>query len=95
MDIGFYISAAGIVTFKNAADIYDTIINHVPLDRLLVETDAPYLAPTPKRGKENKPEYLKYTADFIAEARKIDKAVLYQATTDNFFTLFNKAKDLI
>lgn len=91
LDLGFYISFSGIVTFKNAVSIQDAARN-VPLDRILVETDAPYLAPTPMRGKKNEPAYLKHTAEFIANQRSINVEDFAAQTTKNFFTLFKGAK---
>lgn len=91
LDLGFYVSISGIVTFKNAAVIQDTA-KHVPLDRLLIETDAPYLAPVPHRGKTNEPAYVLHTAQFLAELRGIDFNTLANATTTNFFNLFKGAE---
>ena len=91
---GFYISASGIVTFKNAQDL-QAIIATVPLERLLIETDAPYLAPAPMRGKPNEPAYVAHTARFIAELRGISYAELAAVTTANFYQLFWKAKGSI
>jgi TatD DNase family protein len=91
LEIGFYISLSGIVTFKNAAELR-SIARDVPLDRLLVETDAPYLAPVPHRGKRNEPAFLIHTAALVAELRGIALEDLARATTDNFFRLFGKAK---
>ncbi|HEX7031120.1 MAG TPA: TatD family hydrolase [Gammaproteobacteria bacterium] len=91
MDIGFYISLSGIVTFRNAEALRD-VARRVPLDRLLVETDSPYLAPVPMRGKENRPEYVRHVAEFIAKERGIAFEELAKATTENFFRLFGKAK---
>lgn len=90
LDIGFYVSFSGIVTFKNAKDVQDAALK-VPLDRLLVETDAPYLAPMPHRGKMNEPAYVRHTAEFIAQLRGISLESLAEATTDNFYRLFNHA----
>ncbi|MDA0367019.1 MAG: TatD family hydrolase [Proteobacteria bacterium] len=90
LDLGFYISLSGIVTFKNATDIRETA-KSVPADRLLVETDAPYLAPVPKRGKTNEPAYVAYTAAAVAALRGIDDAELAAITTANFFRLFDRA----
>ncbi len=89
LDLGFYISFSGIVTFKNAQDLRD-IAAEIPLDRLLVETDAPYLAPVPMRGKRNEPAYLIHTARAIAELRGLDPADLAAATSANFDRLFAK-----
>ncbi|MFK8081894.1 MAG: TatD family hydrolase [Granulosicoccus sp.] len=90
LDIGFYISFSGIVTFKNAKDVQDAALQ-VPLDRLLVETDAPYLAPMPHRGKMNEPAYVRHTAEFIAQLRGISLEQLAEATTNNFYRLFSGA----
>jgi TatD DNase family protein len=87
LDLGFYISISGIVTFKNALQVQD-VAKKVPLDRLLIETDAPYLAPVPFRGKPNQPGYIKHTAQYIAELRGIPFAELAQTTTQNYFSLF-------
>ncbi len=91
LSIGFYISISGIMTFKNAADLRN-IIKDIPLDRLLVETDSPYLAPVPKRGKTNEPSFVKYTAEQLAELKNISFNELAKTTTDNFYKLFNKVK---
>lgn len=90
LDIGFYVSFSGIVTFKNAKDVQDTALQ-VPLDRLLVETDAPYLAPMPHRGKTNEPAYVRHTAEYIAQLRGISLETLAEATTNNFYRLFADA----
>ena len=89
--LGFYISISGIVTFK-AAEELRTIVRDIPLDRLLVETDAPYLAPIPKRGKTNEPAFVAHTAAKVAELKGVTIAELEAATTDNFFKLFTKAE---
>ena len=89
--MGFYVSFSGILTFKKAEDIRATA-RALPLDRLLVETDAPYLAPVPKRGKRNEPAFVAHTAAHLAEVRGISADDLAQATTDNFFRLFSKAR---
>lgn len=91
LDIGFYISFSGIVTFKSAPLIQE-VARKAPLDKILVETDAPYLAPVPKRGRMNEPAYVRYTAEFVAQLRGITVDELAEATTQNFFTLFNHAK---
>ena len=91
LDEGFYISFSGIVTFKNAQTLRD-VAKKVPLDRILVETDAPYLAPVPFRGKTNEPAYVKHTAEFLAEIRQMDLDSFADLTTDNFFRLFDSAK---
>ena len=87
---GMYISLSGILTFKNSAALQD-IVKDLPLDRLLVETDAPFLAPVPQRGKRNEPSFVRHTAEFAADLLGISFAELEQATTDNFFRLFSKA----
>ena len=89
--MGFYISISGIVTFKNARDIQETAAR-IPADRLLVETDAPFLAPVPHRGKPGEPAFVADTARFLAGLRGVDPTELAQTTADNFFTLFAKAK---
>ena len=90
MAMGFYISFSGIVTFKNAKDLKE-VARQVPLDRLLVETDAPYLAPTPHRGKRNEPAFVRQVAEEIAVLRGVDYAEVAEATTRNFFRLFPAA----
>ncbi|TCK43500.1 TatD DNase family protein [Paraburkholderia sp. BL8N3] len=87
----FYISLSGIVTFKNAKDVHD-VARRVPLERLLIETDSPYLAPVPYRGKPNEPAYVSYVGRFIAQLRELPDEALAQATTDNFFRLFKIAR---
>lgn len=91
LEIGFYISLAGIVTFKSAGDLRDTV-RDVPLDRILVETDSPYLAPVPRRGKTNEPANVVYTARALAELRGVDPADFADTTTENFFRLFSRAE---
>ncbi|MFK7891380.1 MAG: TatD family hydrolase [Granulosicoccus sp.] len=90
LDIGFYVSFSGIVTFKSAKNVQEAAAK-VPLDRLLVETDAPYLAPVPFRGKTNEPAYVRHTAEYIANLRGISLEELAQATTENFYRLFSSA----
>ncbi len=90
LELGLYISISGIVTFKNAVDLQNTV-RTIPLERLIIETDAPYLAPVPMRGKRNEPAYLTHTAQFIAKLRGITVEDLAEATTQNFFRLFTKA----
>lgn len=89
LDIGFYVSLSGILTFKKAQELRD-IARDVPLDRLLVETDAPYLAPVPKRGKRNEPSFVAHTAQCLADVKGIGADELAAQTTENFFRLFNK-----
>ena len=88
--LGFYISISGIVTFRNAEELR-AIVRDVPLDRLLVETDAPYLAPAPYRGKRNEPAYVAATAAAVAELKGIELQHLAATTSANFFRLFGKA----
>lgn len=88
---GFHISLSGIVTFKNAHVLKD-VARRVPLNRLLVETDAPYLAPVPYRGKVNQPGYVKHVAEEIARLRGLDYQAVVDATTENFFRLFPEAR---
>jgi TatD DNase family protein len=88
LDLGFYLSMSGVVTFKNARIVKDTA-RRIPLDRLLIETDSPYLTPEPFRGKRNQPAYVKYVAEEIAALREIPLEAVAAATTDNFFRLFH------
>jgi len=90
MDMGFYISFSGIVTFKNAKDLKE-IAKQVPLDRLLIETDSPYLAPAPNRGKTNQPAYVKYVAEYIAQLRDTSTEEIARISSENFYTLFSAA----
>lgn len=87
LDLGFYISFSGIVTFKNAQTVQD-VARKCPLERILVETDAPYLAPVPLRGKTNEPSFVKHTAEFVSDLKGISFEKLAEATTANFFELF-------
>ena len=88
---GFYISFSGIVTFKKSTDLQD-IAKTVPLDRILVETDAPFLAPEPYRGKTNEPAYVGHTGKFLAGLLNQNEQTIAARSKENFFTLFNKAK---
>ena len=90
LDLGFYISISGIVTFKNAQDL-QYIAARLPIDRLLIETDAPFLAPVPNRGKQGEPAFVADTAAFLATLRGEPIEKLAAKTVDNFFTLFDKA----
>ncbi len=87
LDLGFYISFSGIVTFKNATEIQKSAVM-VPSDRLLVETDCPFLAPIPKRGKRNEPAYVRHVAEYVARLRDVSLEVLAQQTTQNACQLF-------
>ena len=90
LDLGFFVSISGIVTFKNARDLQE-VAKTIPLDRLLIETDAPFLAPVPNRGKTCEPAFVADTAAFIVELRGEEPEQLAAATTANFFNLFSKA----
>lgn len=94
LDLGFYISFSGIVTFKNAVQIKEAA-RYVPIDRLLVETDAPYLAPVPYRGKTNCPAYVRYVAEEVARLRDVPFETIAEATTENFFRLFPQARKMV
>ncbi|MGF7176312.1 TatD family hydrolase [Azospirillum doebereinerae] len=90
LDFGFTLSLSGIVTFKKSEELRD-IVKDVPLDRILVETDAPYLAPIPYRGKRNEPSYVAHTAACVAGVKGVTPKELARVTTENFFRLFDKA----
>ncbi len=92
LSIGFYISASGIITFNKSQELRE-IFADIPLDRLLVETDAPFLAPVPKRGRRNEPSFVRYTAERLAQIKGIPYEELAQITSDNFCNLFRKASD--
>lgn len=91
IDLGLYISISGIVTFKNAHELR-SIVAEIPLDRLIIETDAPYLAPMPNRGKRNEPAFVVHTAERVAEIKGVSLQELARITSDNFFSLFAKAQ---
>ena len=86
--MGFYISFSGIVTFKSAKDL-QAVAKAVPLERILIETDSPYLAPVPFRGRMNEPGYVRHVAEYIATLKDLPLSKVAQQTTDNFFNLFN------
>jgi TatD DNase family protein len=88
MELGFYISFSGIVTFKSARDL-QAVAKAVPLERMLIETDSPYLAPVPYRGKMNEPGFVRHVAEFLADLKQVPLETLARQTTDNFFKLFN------
>ncbi|GIZ51699.1 TatD family hydrolase [Noviherbaspirillum aridicola] len=90
MDMGFYISFSGIVTFKSAKEL-QAVAQEVPLERMLIETDSPYLAPVPYRGKTNEPGYVCHVAEFIARLKNLPLEQVARQTTENFFTLFKAA----
>jgi TatD DNase family protein len=89
MEMNFYISLSGIVTFKKAADLHE-LARKLPLERLLIETDSPYLAPVPYRGKLNDPSKVIHVAEKIADIKEVPVDVIARHSTDNFFNLFNK-----
>ena len=91
LDIGFYISLSGIVTFKNAKELQE-VAKKLPLDRILIETDSPYLAPVPHRGKTNQPAFVKHVAEFLAELRGDSVENIAKVTTDNFHRAFPTTK---
>ena len=93
IDLGFYISFSGIVTFKNAETLRETV-KKIPIENILIETDSPYLAPVPNRGKLNEPANVRYVAEKIAELKGIPIEKVAEITTNNFFTLFSKCKTL-
>lgn len=92
LEIGAYISFSGIITFKNAKDVR-AIAEAAPLDRIIIETDCPYLAPAPMRGRRNEPAYLPHVADKLAEIKGVALEEAARITTDNFFRLFQRADD--
>ena len=87
MTLNSFFSASGIITFKNSLDLQDTF-KSIPMDKILIETDSPFLAPVPKRGKKNEPSYIDFTATKLAEIRNISKKELIEKTTNNFNKLF-------
>jgi TatD DNase family protein len=93
LDLGFYISASGIITFKNAASLRD-VFAKIPLERLLIETDSPYLAPIPYRGKRNEPSYVAHVAECLAEIKNVSLNEIAKHTTNNFFNLFSHCNAL-
>ena len=88
IDLNFYISFSGIVTFKNALNLQE-VAKKIPLDKILIETDSPYLAPVPYRGKQNHPALVKHVAEAIAQLRNIEYEELARSTTENFYRCFN------
>jgi TatD DNase family protein len=93
LSLGFYVSFSGILTFKTAESLRQ-IAQQVPLDRVLVETDAPFLTPVPNRGKRNEPAFTRYTAELLANIKNLSYSAIETATTNNFFTLFTNAKEI-
>ena len=88
LDLNAYFSASGIITFKNSTDLQETF-KSIPLEKTLIETDSPYLAPVPNRGKKNEPSFVKFTAEKLAEIKDIPLSELVKSTTSNFNKLFN------
>ena len=88
LDLNVYFSASGIITFKNATDLQETF-KSIPLEKTLIETDSPYLAPVPNRGKKNEPSFVRFTAEKLAEIKDIPLSELVKSTTSNFNKLFN------
>lgn len=89
IDMGIYISISGIVTFNSATELQETV-RRLPLEKLLIETDSPWLAPVPHRGKENQPKHVVDVAKFIAELKQVDVETVAKVTSDNFYRLFNR-----
>ncbi len=94
LELGLYVSFSGVLTFKNSEGLRD-VARAMPLTRVLVETDAPYLAPVPLRGKRNEPAYVRHTARVLAEVKGVSETEIAAATTANFFRLFDKAKGVL
>jgi TatD DNase family protein len=94
LDLNFYISFSGIITFKNAIELCDTV-KKIPLDKILIETDSPYLAPVPFRGKTNEPSYVYKVAEMISELKDISIEEVAEITTNNFCNLFRLNKDTL
>lgn len=92
LDLGFYISFSGIITFKNAADLRE-VVRQMPLEQMLIETDSPYLAPVPYRGKTNQPAYVKHVAECVSQIKNVPVELVAKTTTENFFKLFSDAKN--
>jgi len=90
IEMGFYISFSGIVTFKSAKDL-QAVARALPMERILIETDSPYLAPVPHRGKMNEPGFVKHVAEYLADLKQVPLKQVQQITTDNFFKLFKIA----
>ncbi len=93
LGMGGYISFSGVVTFKNADDVRK-VVEETPLERIIIETDCPYLSPVPMRGRRNEPSFLVHVADKLAEIKGVDRELIDQVTTDNFFQLFSRAEHI-
>jgi TatD DNase family protein len=94
LDLGFYLSISGIITYKNSIELQDTL-RYIPLDRLLIETDSPFLAPAPVRGKLNEPAFVIHIADKISQLLQISLEEVASSSFKNFLNLFSKAKDFL
>ena len=92
LEIGFYISASGIITFNKSSELRD-IFEKVPMDKLLIETDAPFLAPVPRRGRRNEPAFIVHTAEKLAQIKGVSLEEIARITSDNFCNLFRRASD--
>jgi TatD DNase family protein len=90
--MGFYISFSGIITFKNAAELRE-VVKQVPMDRILIETDSPYLAPVPHRGKSNQPIHVRHVAECVADLKELTLEAIAEQTTSNFYRCFPLAQD--
>lgn len=93
LDLNYYISFSGIITFKNAQELRD-VVKAIPLERILIETDAPYLAPVPHRGKKNEPKYVVEVAQCIADLKGVSLEQVAEITSENFYQLFKRARQL-
>ena len=91
LELNFYISLSGIVTFKNAKELKE-VARRLPLERLLIETDSPYLAPMPYRGKPNEPKYVREVAQYLADLKGVSFESLAKVTTENYYNLFSRAR---
>ncbi|TXI94383.1 MAG: TatD family deoxyribonuclease, partial [Burkholderiaceae bacterium] len=90
VEMGFYISFSGILTFKSAKEL-QAVAKALPIERILIETDSPYLAPAPHRGKMNEPAYVRHVGEFLADLKQLPLAEVQKITTENFFRLFHSA----
>ena len=93
LDFNYYISFSGITTFKNAQELRD-VVKAIPLERILIETDAPYLAPVPHRGKKNEPKYVVEVAQCVADLKGVSLEQVAETTSENFYQLFKRARQL-
>ena len=87
LDLGSYFSASGIITFKNSFELQE-VFKNIPNEKILIETDSPFLAPVPMRGKKNEPSFIKYTLEHLAKIKKLDNNEMEKITTNNFNSLF-------